>query len=110
MAEMIGVAAAVAAIPSVFARCMEIFDAFTSEDALGTEYQVLALKLAILQLRLLRWRDCVTLDEEGPDHAQDASFTEKGAISELLSNILDELKHAEAISSHYTASEVNGRS
>lgn len=108
MAETASEPASMANISALFTHCMEILDAFASEGALGKEFQVSALKLAVLQLRLLRWRKSVALDDEGSDDSQPVTASEKRAISRLLEDILYQLERAEAISSRYAGSKTDG--
>lgn len=80
---------------------MEAFDSFKSEDALGKEFQICALKIAILQLRLLPWRKTVESEDGTQAWGDLVSGVNNIAIAELLEDISTAIRAAERTSARY---------
>lgn len=106
MAEPLTIISGAASIISIYSQCVDAFNALSVQKDLGKEFQICALKLALLQLRLLRWRENIDFSDDELDARRAISDENKQTIESLLVSIKDTFRSADSISRRYAGKDI----
>lgn len=106
MADVAGIVIGGVRLLAHFDTCIGAFDSIRAGANAGKELQICALKLSILQLRLLRWGESVGLADSESALADQAGTAESDAITKILDDIQAAFREAELIASRYRDHEL----
>lgn len=109
MSELAGLVIGHAGLLALFESCMSAFESVDSGRAYGREYQKAALQIALLQLRLSRWKQTVDIREDLTGvsaQLQVAKPIEVEIVRLLLSRIHNDLETAERSSKRFALESI----
>lgn len=104
--EVAGIAIGGIGLVALFDNCMNAFHCIDSGIKYGRDYQEAALKVSLLQLRLVRWRHTVEIVEDRsgasrPKNIPVASDHEVEIVRDLLESIQNRFKEIERASKRH---------